>query len=56
MKFVVDAQLLKRLAVWLNSAGYDTIHTKDLPQQNRTTDEEINLISIREERVVNPLP
>lgn len=31
MKFLVDAQLPMRLAVLLQGAGYDTIHTKKLP-------------------------
>lgn len=36
MKFLVDAQLPKRLAQRLQAAGYDTLHTLDLPEQNRT--------------------
>jgi predicted nuclease of predicted toxin-antitoxin system len=52
MKFLVDAQLPVRLARLLQTAGYDAIHTKDLPQQNATTDTEINAISIQESRVV----
>ena len=52
MKFLVDAQLPVRLARFLESAGYDTIHTKDLPQRNATTDVEINAISIQESRIV----
>lgn len=52
MKFLVDAQLPKRLAVWLSSLGYDAIHTRDLARENRTTDDEINLISIRDKRIV----
>ncbi|NEO54909.1 MAG: hypothetical protein F6K54_18610 [Okeania sp. SIO3B5] len=32
MKFLVDAQLPVRLAVFLQYAGYDAIHTKDLYQ------------------------
>ena len=30
MKFLVDAQLPKRLALLLNDLGYDVIHTLDL--------------------------
>jgi predicted nuclease of predicted toxin-antitoxin system len=52
MKFLVDAQLPVRLARFLQSAGYDTIHTKDLPQQNATTDTDINAISIQQNRIV----
>lgn len=52
MKFLVDAQLPLSLARLLQSAGYDTIHTKDLPQQNATSDAEINAISIQQSRIV----
>ena len=36
MKFLVEAQLLRRLALWLQQRGHDVIHTLDLAQQNRT--------------------
>lgn len=52
MKFLIDAQLPIRLAKLLQEAGYDTIHTRELPQQNATPDSIINSISIQEERVV----
>ena len=52
MKFLVDAQLPVRLARFLKTSGYDTLHTKDLPQQNATSDTEINDIAIEQERVV----
>lgn len=52
MKFLVDAQLPLRLARRLRDAGYDAIHTRELPQQNTTPDSRINVISIQEERVV----
>ena len=52
MKFLVDAQLPKRLASLLNGAGYDTLHTLDLPDKNFTKDSQINQISIKEKRVV----
>jgi predicted nuclease of predicted toxin-antitoxin system len=52
MKFLVDAQLPVRLARFLQASGYDTLHTKDLPQQNATLDTQINEISIEQERVV----
>jgi predicted nuclease of predicted toxin-antitoxin system len=44
MKFLVDAQLPVRLARFLESTGYDTIHTKDLSNKNATSDTEINAI------------
>ncbi|MBE9226224.1 DUF5615 family PIN-like protein [Phormidium sp. LEGE 05292] len=52
MKFLVDAQLPVRLARFLQAAGYDTIHTRDLPLSNATPDTEVNSISIQESRIV----
>jgi predicted nuclease of predicted toxin-antitoxin system len=52
MKFLVDAQLPTRLARLLSEAGYDTIHTRDLPRQNATPDADINVISIAQQRIV----
>ena len=52
MKFLIDAQLPLLLSRFLQSAGYDTIHTRDLPQQNATPDTEVNRISIQESRIV----
>lgn len=52
MKFLVDAQLPRRLAMQLNAAGHDAVHTLSLPQKNRTKDGVINQISIDEQRVV----
>lgn len=42
MKFLVDAQLPRRLARFLQSQGYDAIHTRDLPEGNATSDAYIN--------------
>ena len=52
MKFIVDAQLPRRLAKFLQIAGYDALHTLDLPEQNATPDFSINALSIAEERIV----
>ena len=52
MKFLVDAHLPRRLALAINSAGHDAVHTLDLPNGNRTTDKQINIISEEEQRVV----
>jgi predicted nuclease of predicted toxin-antitoxin system len=38
VKFLVDAQLPRRLALWLQQRGHDVVHTLDLAQQNRTPD------------------
>ena len=52
MKFLIDAQLPKRLAQHLNTLGYDTIHTLNLPNQNKSKDSELNEISIKQKRVI----
>lgn len=52
MRFVIDAQLPKSLSELINSKGYDSIHTLDLPQANSTQDQEILELSIRENRIV----
>lgn len=52
MKFLVDAQLPRRLAITIRSVGHDVIHTLDLPNGNATPDSQINAISIAEERIV----
>lgn len=52
MKFLIDAQLPRRLVLRLREEGHDALHTLDLPHGNRTPDADINAISIAEERVV----
>jgi predicted nuclease of predicted toxin-antitoxin system len=52
MNFLVDAQLPRRMTAWLTAAGCDAVHTLDLPNGNRTTDEQINDVADREQRVV----
>ena len=52
MKFVVDAQLPRRLARELAASGHDAIHTLDFPAANRTPDKEIVALAIRENRIV----
>ena len=52
MNFLLDAHLPRRLVVRLRERGHDAIHTLDLPRANRTPDQEINEISVRESRVV----
>jgi predicted nuclease of predicted toxin-antitoxin system len=46
MKFIVNAQLPRRITQFLQDTGHDAIHTLDLPQQNSTHDSIINDISI----------
>ena len=52
MKFLVDAQLPRRLVYRLQEAGHDAIHTLDLPLGNRSPDRVINEISKLEQRIV----
>jgi predicted nuclease of predicted toxin-antitoxin system len=52
MNVLVDAQLPRWMTAWLAAAGCDAIHTLDLPKGNRTTDEQINDVAVREQRVV----
>jgi predicted nuclease of predicted toxin-antitoxin system len=52
MKFLVDAQLPRRLAGWLAAAGCDAIHTLDLPDANRTTDQQVIALADQDQRVV----
>lgn len=52
MRFIVDAQLPRHIAVWLREAGHDSIHTLDLPLGNRTSDASILALSRSEGRVV----
>lgn len=52
MKFLVDAQLPKRLASAISEQNHDVLHTLDLPKGNKTTDTQINELSVREQRIV----
>ena len=52
MKFLIDAQLPRRLAHRLRELGHDALHTLDLPDRNRTSDNEVNAVALREGRVV----
>jgi predicted nuclease of predicted toxin-antitoxin system len=52
MKFIVDAHIPKKLSLFLEWKGHDSIHTLDLPNKNRSKDSEINQISLDEKRVL----
>lgn len=52
MKLLIDAQLPRRLVKLFREAGFEAIHTLDLPLGNGTPDSEINALSIREHYVV----
>lgn len=52
MKFLIDAQLPRRLVHRLHEAGHDAVHTLDLPVGNRTQDAEILMVAARDGRIV----
>jgi predicted nuclease of predicted toxin-antitoxin system len=53
MKFIVDAQLPRRIARELAASGqHDAVHTLDLPAGNHTSDGDIIASAIRESRIV----
>ncbi|MBM3860717.1 MAG: hypothetical protein FJ395_13845 [Verrucomicrobia bacterium] len=52
MKFLLDAQLPRRLARALAAGGHDTVHCLDLALGNRTPDQELATIAARESRVL----
>lgn len=52
MKFLVDAQLPARLSELLSGAGHDALHTRELPDGNRSTDSQIARRADADERVV----
>jgi predicted nuclease of predicted toxin-antitoxin system len=53
MKFIVDAQLPKRLSTLLKNLSADAIYTLDLPAKNRTGDDTIIKIALEENRIVD---
>lgn len=52
MKFLIDAQLPRRLSHSLREAGHDSPHTLDLPLGNATPDHEVARIADEADRVV----
>jgi len=42
MRFLIDAQLPRRLVYCLREVGFEALHTLDLPHGNQTQDGEIN--------------
>jgi predicted nuclease of predicted toxin-antitoxin system len=50
VKFLVDAQLPVRLALLLNGAGHEAIHTSDLPNGNASTDAQVVEIADAQDR------
>lgn len=52
MKFLVDANLPFTIALDLKKRGFDTLHTDDLPNKERTTDKEIRKVAVEQDRIV----
>lgn len=52
MKFLIDAQLPRRMCRWLADGGHDAIHALDLPLGNRTPDEVLVDDADREGRIL----
>jgi predicted nuclease of predicted toxin-antitoxin system len=52
MRFLVDAQLPRRLVALIRAQGFEAVHTLDLPAGNRTPDRVICELSIKEQYVV----
>ncbi len=52
MDFIVDAMLPISLSEFLNTRGHNSIHTSQLPQSNKTSDNFINELSLKEKKIV----
>lgn len=52
MKFLLDAHLPLRLTRLLVAAGHDVVHTTELAEGNRTTDQRICEVADEQGRVV----
>ena len=52
MKFIVDAQLPLKLAAALTAAGHDAVHTLNLPDKNRSSDNFISGVADSQGRIV----
>lgn len=50
--FIVDAQLPYGIAILFRKNGFDAIHTDDLPNKAKTTDDEIRILAKEENRIV----
>ena len=52
MKFLIDAQLPYRLKDWIALNGHDAIHTRDLPNKNKTKDRQIIELAEQDSRII----
>lgn len=51
-RWLIDAQLPVRLAIAWRADGQDVVHTSELPAGNMTSDEELNRLSLEQQRVM----
>ena len=51
-KFLLDAQLPRRLKSLFEEFGFESIHTLDLPNKNRTPDKELIQICLEENCII----
>lgn len=52
MRFLIDAQLPRRLVDLFQQRGHDALHTLDLPAGNRTPDDRLCDLCTSDERVL----
>ena len=52
MKFLIDAQLPRRLVAELKQSGFEARHTLELPEGNHTTDRALIELSITDESIL----
>jgi predicted nuclease of predicted toxin-antitoxin system len=52
VRWLIDAQLPRRLAVRLMELGHDAVHTRDLPRGNRSTDSDLCRIADASARIL----
>ncbi|NOY96510.1 MAG: hypothetical protein GXO81_09060 [Chlorobi bacterium] len=52
MRFFIDANLPFKLSKNLKDKGNDVLHTDDLPNQEKTSDNEIRRVSLNENRII----
>src|SRR6476659_4485982 len=52
MKFLIDAQLPRRLAIQFQQAGLEATHTLELPDGNRSTDQALINLSLANQSVL----
>jgi len=51
-RYIVDANFSMKVAELLHSHDIDVVHVSSLPKGTKTKDRDINLLSIRENRIV----